>query len=88
MNKTLQGLIDEVNARERGAYGICAVRNCRESGTPHTCPADGASHGHGKIHYEACHSDLEFRPGWAYVCDKHFAVLVKARAQFEEGLSK
>jgi hypothetical protein len=33
---------------------LCAVIDCTNVGKAHPCPADGGSHGHGRIHYTYC----------------------------------
>ena len=64
---------------------LCAVEGCPLIGKPHSCPADGGSHGHGMIHYEHCHTSLMFRrPGWHLICDVHFKVCADARIAWEE----
>jgi hypothetical protein len=61
----------------------CAVEGCEEQGRAWVCPADNARHGHGRIHYEDCHSDLTFRPDWGFVCGTHYHQLVAARKAWE-----
>jgi hypothetical protein len=69
---------------ERAPIPVCAVVDCPEVGHRHTCPADGAAHGHGRIHYEDCHSALMFRVGdWFLICQAHYAECVKARRAWE-----
>jgi len=62
---------------------LCAVLGCVSPGRAHTCPADGTSHGHGRVHYEHCHSALVFREGWHLVCDEHYRVLADSRRAWE-----
>ncbi len=60
--------------------GICAVRDCGRTGVAATCPYDGSSHGHGRVHYE-CHkrwvpwTELAFEDlavgGWRLICQEH-----------------
>jgi hypothetical protein len=59
---------------------LCAVRDCGRAGVNATCPYDGSSHGHGRVHYE-CHkrwvpwTELEFEDlavgGWRLICREH-----------------
>lgn len=59
---------------------LCAVLNCGRAGVNATCPYDGSSHGHGRVHYE-CHkrwvpwTELEFEDlavgGWRLICREH-----------------
>jgi hypothetical protein len=75
------GLIPEYERIDR----VCAVVGCPNPGKPQICPGDGASHGHGRVHYRDCHSTLTFRDGeWHLVCDAHLAELRAARIEWEE----
>lgn len=62
----------------------CAVAGCTHEGKAFDCPADGASHGHGRIHYSDCHSDLVFKPNtWLLICDEHYRICADARRAWE-----
>lgn len=62
----------------------CAVVGCTKTGKDQICPADGTQHGHGRIHYEHCHSSLKFvEKEWHLICDEHYRVCVEARHAWE-----
>jgi hypothetical protein len=59
---------------------LCAVAGCTNVGKAHRCPADGADHHHGRIHYTYCGDHgLTFRDDWHLICDEHYAVCLAAR---------
>lgn len=69
-----------LNPRVTKPEHLCAVLDCGRTGVSATCPYDGSSHGHGRIHYE-CHerwvpgSRLRFESlavgGWRLICPEH-----------------
>ena len=66
-----------------GGFGVvpqdilCAVDGCENPGMPQRCPADGAYHRHGMVHYTYAKPGhgLTFREGWHLICDEHYKVI-------------
>lgn len=69
----------------------CAVVGCAREGSPQICPYDGRYHHHGRIHYDCgypVHS-VKFRDdGWHFVCDEHYRLLDRERAEFVKASQK
>lgn len=63
---------------------LCGVVGCWKTGKSSTCPADGTRHGHGRVHYESCHSELTFEADqWRLLCDEHLDAVTIARLRWE-----